>query len=64
MRQKFTCLAVVNYNGTQIAMIKPEPLGDPREHITVELLKDRIEFERGAVYEVEIRKVDAKSETV
>ena len=53
------CTARVAYNGTTIAMLKPEPMSDElREHITLELLRSRIEFEIGSIYQVTIERVE------
>mgnify|MGYP001607003908 CR=1 FL=1 len=52
------CSAAVSYNGTSIALLRPEPNLNTREHVTLEFLKERIEFEVGVIYEMTIRKVE------
>jgi hypothetical protein len=55
---KFICTAAVSFDSSAIALLKPVVQRNGREHVTLELLKDRIEFETGVIYEVAIRKVE------
>jgi hypothetical protein len=51
------CKASVNSNDSAISLLTPIPNGDIREHITLELLRGRMEFEIGVIYEMTIRKL-------
>jgi hypothetical protein len=55
MEAKFICTAAISYDGPSLSLLKPVILRDSREHITLELLKERIEFGPGKIYEVIIR---------
>jgi hypothetical protein len=57
MDDKFICTAAVSYNGTSIALLKPVVRRNGKEHVTMELLKDRMQFEAGKIYEIAVREV-------
>jgi hypothetical protein len=57
MEDKFICTAAVSYDTSSIALLKPVVRRNEREHVTLELLKDRMQFEPGKIYEIAVREV-------
>jgi hypothetical protein len=46
------CTASVAFDGIATALVRPDPVKHPDEHMIIKLARDRIEFVTGKVYRV------------